>query len=89
MVPFEIEQLPDLRGTSVFIGAGRSDPIVPAPLAERLEEMLRRAGADVTLHWEPGGHAITQHEVDAAHQWIEQCLVAHAGRDERARAKRP
>ena len=50
---------------------------------------LRQAGAEVTLHWEPGGHAITQREVDAAHKWIEQCLVAHAGRDERARAKRP
>jgi predicted esterase len=89
MVPFELEELPDLKGTSVFIGAGRADPIIPADKAERLADMLRQAGADVALHWEPGGHAITQREVDAAHQWIEQCVAAHAGRDERASAKRP
>jgi phospholipase/carboxylesterase len=82
MVPFELEKLPDLRGTSVFIGAGRFDPIVPAAQAERLAEMLRQAGADVTLHWESGGHAITKAEVDAARQWIEQCLTAHIGGDE-------
>jgi predicted esterase/catechol 2,3-dioxygenase-like lactoylglutathione lyase family enzyme len=89
MVPFEVDELPDLKGTSVFIGAGRSDTIVPAAQAERLAEMLRQAGADVALHWEPGGHAITQREVDAARQWIEQCLAAHTGRDERAAAQRP
>jgi glyoxalase family protein len=84
MVPFELELLPDLRGTSVFIGAGRFDPIVPVAQVERLEEMLRQAGADVTLHWESGGHAIAKAEVDAARQWIEQCLTAHMVRDEDA-----
>jgi glyoxalase family protein len=80
MMPFEVEKLPELTGTSVFIGAGRADPIVPVAQAERLAEMLRQAGADVTLHWESGGHGITKREVEAAHDWIGQCLMAHVGR---------
>jgi predicted esterase/catechol 2,3-dioxygenase-like lactoylglutathione lyase family enzyme len=81
MVPFEPDTLPDLRGTAVFIGAGRNDPMVPAEQTERLAELLRQAGADVTLHWEAGGHAVTKGEVDAAARWIAHCLAARGGRD--------
>jgi predicted esterase len=28
------------------------------------------------VHWERGGHAVAQGEIDAAHQWIAQCLTA-------------
>src|SRR5256886_11259511 len=66
MVPFEPDPLPDLTGTSVFIGAGRADSMAPPAQAEHLADLLRRAGAAVTLHWEPGGHAVTEGEVDAA-----------------------
>jgi predicted esterase len=72
MLPFEPETLPDLTGTGVFIGAGRIDPLVPAAQAERLADVLRAAGADVALHWEPGGHALTGQEVDAAKMWLAQ-----------------
>jgi predicted esterase/catechol 2,3-dioxygenase-like lactoylglutathione lyase family enzyme len=70
MVPYEPEILPDLTGTSVFIGAGRNDPIAPAAQAERLAELFRRAGADVTLHWQHAGHTVTKDELDAAQRWI-------------------
>lgn len=76
MVPFELDALPPLAGTSVFIGAGRTDPIVPAAQAERLAGLLRQAGATVTLHWEPGGHAVTKGEIDAAQRWIRECVTA-------------
>ena len=76
MLPFEPDTLLDLHGTAVFVGAGREDLIAPPEQAERLVEVLRRAGADVTLHWTPGGHGITKNEVDAAQQWIAQCLTA-------------
>jgi predicted esterase/catechol 2,3-dioxygenase-like lactoylglutathione lyase family enzyme len=82
MVPFEPEALPDLGGTPVFIGAGSADPIVPAAQVERLVELLRQAGADVTLHWEPGGHSITRVEMEAARQWIGNCVTARAERHE-------
>lgn len=70
MLPFEPEKLPDLEGTSVFIGAGRADPIAPVSQVERLADLFRRSGADVTLHWETGGHAVTAGEVKAAQEWI-------------------
>jgi predicted esterase len=70
MVPFEPETRPDLTGTSVFIGAGRADPIVPIAQSERLAALLREAGADVTVHWEPGGHEWTAKEIDAAQRWL-------------------
>lgn len=76
MVPFEPGPLPDLTGTSVFIGAGRTDTMAPAAQSERLAELLRQAGASVTLHWEPGGHAVTEGEVKAARQWIIQHCTA-------------
>jgi len=75
MVPFEPDAPPDLSGTSVFIGAGRADSIAPPEQTEHLADLLRRAGADVTVHWAPGGHAVTEGELDAARQWLRQSVV--------------
>jgi predicted esterase/catechol 2,3-dioxygenase-like lactoylglutathione lyase family enzyme len=72
MVPFEPETLPDLNGVPVFIGAGKADPIATPETAGRLAELLRRAGADVTVHWTTGGHTVTKGELDAARAWIER-----------------
>lgn len=74
MVPFEPETLPELSGTSVFIGAGRNDPMVKQEEVERLAAMLRDAGADVTVHWQPGGHTVTADELEAARDWIARLL---------------
>lgn len=70
MVPFEPSTTPDLAGTAAFIGAARADPMVPAGHTDRLAELLRHAGADVTVHWVPGGHALTEGEVAAVQRWI-------------------
>ena len=70
MIPFEPNPLPKLDGTSVFIGAGRADTMVPAAQTERLEALLRKSGADVTVHWDSGGHAIAASEVKAAQAWL-------------------
>ena len=75
MVPFEPEALPTLRGTSVFIGAGRSDTMSPAAQTERLATILRDAGADVTVHWDPGGHTITPAELRAAQSWLAERVL--------------
>lgn len=79
MIPFEPNPLPDLTEKSVFIGAGRSDPLVPAEQVEGLAELFRHAGAAVTVHWELNGHAITQSEVAAAGRWISQLISTDRG----------
>lgn len=70
MVPLVPEILPDLAGARVFLGAGRQDPIAPPDETERLAALLREAGADVTVHWQPGGHGLTREEVQAAAHWL-------------------
>ena len=74
MVPLEPDPTPDLSGTPVYLAAGRSDPIVPADNTERLAGLLREAGANVTLDWQPGGHGIGRPEVDAARAWLDGTL---------------
>jgi predicted esterase len=70
MVPFEPETTADLSETPVYLAAGRSDQIVPPESSERLAELLREAGAEVTLDWQPGGHSINRAEIEAARDWL-------------------
>ena len=70
MTPFELETLPDLSDTPVYLAAGRSDQMIPPESTERLAELLREAGAEVTLDWQPGGHGIGRAEVEAARNWL-------------------
>ena len=70
MVPLVPESLPDLIGTRVFLGAGRQDPMASPAETERLAALLRDSGADVTVHWQPGGHALTREEAQAAAEWL-------------------
>ena len=71
MVPFVPEKLPNLSSVRVWIGAGDQDPIIPASQAQRLAELLRRAGADVTIRFANATHALTDAEVKTARHWLE------------------
>ena len=75
MVPFEPEIPPDLSGTPVYLAAGRSDQMIPPESTEQLAEILRNAGAEVTLDWQPGGHAIGRTEIEAARSWLADALT--------------
>lgn len=70
MVPFEPRTVPQLPGTPVLISAGRLDPIIPAANTERLAELLRTAGAAVTMHVEPAGHELREAELAVAREWL-------------------
>jgi predicted esterase len=70
MVPFVPEEPPFLVGKAVFIGAGRADTLVPAAQTEQLAAILEAAGADVTIYWHAGGHALSAGEVHAAADWL-------------------
>ena len=70
MVPLEPPAPPDLTGVPVLLCAGRHDPMIPVELAERLADLLRRAGAYATLRWHEAGHGLTAAEVAAARTWL-------------------
>jgi predicted esterase len=70
MLPFEPDPLPDLAGTSAFIGAGKADAMIRPDQAQRLADIMENAGADITVHWHPGGHTITREELAAAKSWV-------------------
>jgi predicted esterase len=71
MVPYEPAALPDLRSKRVLISAGRQDPIVPATPVERLAELLKAGGADVTVSWFDTGHALLPREMEQAARWFD------------------
>jgi phospholipase/carboxylesterase len=70
MVPLLPDKLPNLSSVRVWIGAGDQDPIVPLPETKRLAELLRRAGADVTIRFAKAGHGITNDDLEAASHWL-------------------
>ena len=75
MAPFEPEMSPDLSGTPVYLAAGRSDQMVPPESTERLAELLKAAGAEVTLDWQPGGHGFGRTEIEAARSWLKDVVA--------------
>jgi predicted esterase len=72
MVPLVPDRLPELSSVRVWIGDGDQDPIIPASEAQRLVELLRHAGADVTIRFFNAGHGLTNDDVVTARDWLEK-----------------
>ncbi len=70
MVPLVPEKQPDLSSKSIFISAGSLDPIVAASNTKELVEMLRDAGAEVTIRFLNTGHQLTSDDVDLAREYL-------------------
>jgi predicted esterase len=79
MVPLTPERPPSLAGRRVLVAAGRSDPVVPASQSEALAALLGSAGAEVTLHWSPGGHTLDRSDLAAAAEWWGGAAPREAG----------
>lgn len=70
MLVYEPTERADLSGKAAVISSGRMDPIVPADSVERLVELLKSAGADVTVKWQLTGHNLTPGEIRDAADWL-------------------
>ena len=70
MLVFEPEKLPDLSGKRILVSSGTQDPIVPGDHSPRLAQMLRQAGAAVTLHRHEAGHGLAPADFAAAKDFI-------------------
>jgi predicted esterase len=44
--------------------------MVPPTETERLADMLREAGADVSMEWQNGGHELSPSEVERVKNWL-------------------
>ena len=75
MVPFVPELIRDLSHLSVYMGAGRLDPIVPSGQVEELAAIFESGGADVTISWRQGGHELGEDDVRAAKTWLSKDKV--------------
>ncbi|MGM0750584.1 MAG: alpha/beta hydrolase [Bacillota bacterium] len=71
MVPRRNVRLPDLSDVSVFIGAGKRDPLIPLQETKELVKNLQGAGTQVEAFWTEGGHELRREEVDEAKRWFE------------------
>jgi phospholipase/carboxylesterase len=79
MVPLEPgklpELLPELHGKQVLMQSGRHDLIVPPSNSERLAELLKQVGAEVTLNWQNAGHGLTNPELQMAQTWMKKLAL--------------
>jgi len=70
MVPLQPPTLPDLKDVRVLLLAGQLDPIARPPIVTELEQLFRKAGAEVSLQFQPSGHELTSGDVRAAREWL-------------------
>lgn len=70
MVPFKVNEPTDLSQARILILAGLADTMVPEGQPDELAAMLRRAGATVTLAWQPAGHQLGGGDIQAARDWL-------------------
>ena len=70
MVPLTPDRQPNLSSVSVFISGGAFDPIVPGSETKALAELLRVAGANVTVRFLQSGHELMPEDVDLAREWL-------------------
>lgn len=75
MMPFVPDLIRDFSHLSVFIGAGRLDPIVPSGQVEELAAIFESGGADVAIAWRQGGHELGEDDVRAARDWLSRDKV--------------
>ncbi len=70
MVPLVPEIIRDFRELSIFIGAARLDPLIPAGQAEELAAIFKNGGANVAISWHQGGRELGEDDVQAAKSWF-------------------
>ncbi len=52
------------------MSSGRLDPITLPENALELARIFKDAGADVSLHWERGGHQLGPEDIETARKWL-------------------
>ncbi|MCA1053674.1 alpha/beta hydrolase [Rossellomorea aquimaris] len=72
MVPRRGVKIPDLTDVPVFIGAGKSDPLIPMAETQELIKDLTSANSNISEYWTEGAHELRREEVEAACEWFKK-----------------
>jgi predicted esterase len=72
MLPLKNPDLPDLRNKKILILKGERDTVISSESTERLEEVLLKAGADLTIRHIDAGHEITALDLETISQWFKE-----------------
>ena len=78
MVPLIPQTLPDLTRKHIFMSSGLYDPIVSRQEAEKLFDLFKKTGANISLSWQESGHELTMEEIRKAKEWLLQYSASHA-----------
>ena len=70
MVPFVPDSYPDLRNKPILISDGTFDSIIPQAQANKLAEILRKSGANVTLRLQQSDHQLVEEDIRDAKEWL-------------------
>lgn len=77
MIPIVPDKIPDLSSKGIFMSSGLKDPIATKLEAEKLASLFEQANASVVLKWQDSGHELTQHDIQAAKQWLRMLKQRH------------
>lgn len=70
MAPLEPATLPNLKAVAVLMLSGSQDPMSVPASHDRLESLLRGAGADVRHETVPAGHGLVAQDLTIAAEWL-------------------
>jgi predicted esterase len=69
-LPYEPDTRPALDGARVLVASGSHDPYAAAGATQRLVEVLRGAGADVSFELADTGHELLEADLVATQRWL-------------------
>ena len=70
MYPIDTEEVEDLPDTKVYLSMGENDPIVPRAESDRVINIFKDLGADVTEFW-VNSHELNGETLLAGKRWLE------------------
>lgn len=71
MVPLRDVELPNLKGTQIFIGTAVNDPLTTLEEVNELKDMYKNAHANVHLYVGNSGHRLSEDELQDAIKWYQ------------------
>ena len=71
-IPVQDSKLPSLEGIDVFIGASKNNSYCKVEETLEIEDKLKKANANVTVHWEYSKHYLTGEIFAASRAWYRE-----------------